>query len=280
MKKIESAAEMSEMSAKLRAERKTIALVSTMGSLHAGQAALIRAAAAKADVVVVAIFVNPLQFSPNEAIAKYPRSLPEDLRLCEEAGAHVVFVPRDEEILPRGYSTFVSEEILAKPLCGLSRPGHFRGFATMIVKLFNLAHPNYAFFGQKTAQRAAVARKVSEDLAFGVEVVFVPTVRDSDGLAAGSHNGGLTPNQRQGALALSKALDRAREMVRGGVRNPDRLIAEATHILAQHRPVRMIYVSVVDSRTMEAVREVVPGSTLLAIAAWINEVRFIDNAPL
>lgn len=280
MKKIESAAEMSALSAKLRREGRTIALVSTMGALHAGQEALIRAAAARADVVVVSIFVNPLQFSPNEAIGRYPRSLPADLRLCELAGAHVVFAPPDGEMLPRGYSTFVAEEAIARPLCGLSRPGHFRGFATVAAKLFNLARPNYAFFGQKTAQRAAVARKVSEDLAFGVEIVVVPTVREPDGLAAGSHNAGLTPNQRQGALALVRALERAGEMVRAGVRNPDRLIAEATHILAQHRPVRVIYVSVVDSGTMEAVREVVPGRTLLAIAAWINEVRFIDNAPL
>jgi len=280
MKKIESAKEMGELSAKLRAEGRTIALVSTMGALHAGQEALIRAAAARADVVVVAIFVNPLQFSPNEAVANYPRSFPEDLRLCEAAGAHVVFAPPAEEILPRGFSTFVTEETLARPLCGLSRPGHFRGVATLTAKLFNLARPNYAFYGQKTAQRAAVARKVSEDLAFGVEIVVVPTVRDPDGLAAGSHNGGLTPSQRQGALALNQALSRARGMVEAGVRNPDRLIAEATHILAQHRPVRVIYVSVVDSRTMEAAREVVPGRTLIAISAWINEVRFIDNAPL
>jgi pantoate--beta-alanine ligase len=280
MKKIESASEMSELSAKLRGEGKTIALVSTMGALHAGQDALIRAAAAKADVVVVAIFVNPLQFSPNEAIANYPRSFQEDLRLCESAGAHVVFAPQAGEILPRGFSTFVTEETISKPLCGLSRPGHFRGVATLMAKLFNLTRPHYAFFGQKTAQRAAVARKVSEDLAFGVEIVIVPTVRDPDGLAAGSRNGGLTPNQRHGALALSQALARAAEMVHSGVRNPDRLIAEATHILSQHRPVRVIYVAVVDSRTMEAVREVTPGRTLLAIAAWINEVRFIDNAPL
>jgi pantoate--beta-alanine ligase len=280
MKKIESASEMSALAAQIRAEGKTIALVPTMGALHAGQEGLIRAAAAKADRVIVAIFVNPLQFGPNEAIANYPRSFPEDVALCKAAGAHIVFAPPTEEIFPRGYSTFVTEEILAKPLCGPSRPAHFRGVATLMAKLFNLTRPHYAFFGQKTAQRAAVVRKISEDLAFGVEIVVVPTVRESDGLAAGVRNSGLTGNQRQGALAFSQALKRVREMVDGGVRNPDRLIAEATHILAQHRSVRVIYVSVVDSRSMEAVREVTPGATLLAIAAWINEVRFIDNAPL
>jgi pantoate--beta-alanine ligase len=280
MKVIETALEMSARSAQVRAGGKTIALVSTMGALHAGKTGLIRAAAAKADVVIVAIFVNPLQFGPSEAIANYPRSLPEDIALCEEAGAHIVFTPSEGEIFPTGYSTFVTEDILAKPLCGGSRPAHFRGVATLMVKLFNLTRPNYVFFGQKTAQRAAVVRKVSDDLAFGVEVVVVPTVREPDGLAAGVRNAALTGNQRQGALSFSQALLRAREMVEGGVRSPDRLIAEVTHILSQHRSVRVIYVSIVDSRTMEAVREVAPGKTILAIAAWINEARFIDNAIL
>jgi pantoate--beta-alanine ligase len=280
MKKIESASEMSAQSAQLRAEGKTIALVPTMGALHAGKASLIRAAAAKADVVIVVIFVNPFQFGPNESIAGYPRGLQEDENLCREAGAHIVFAPPVEEVFPPGYSTFVTEDLLAKPLCGGSRPTHFRGVATLITKLFNLTRPHYVFFGQKTAQRAAVVRKVSEDLAFGVEVVVVPTVREADGLAVGVRNTGLTGNQRQGALAFSQALKRAKEMVDGGVRSPDRLIAEVTHILSEHRSVRVIYVSIVDRGTMEAVRDVAPGETLLAIAAWINEVRFIDNAIL
>jgi pantoate--beta-alanine ligase len=280
MKIIESASEMSARSAQLRAEGKTIALVPTMGAFHAGKTGLVRAAAARADVVIVVIFVNPLQFGPSEAIGNYPRSLGEDISLCDEAGAHLVFAPPVEEIFPVGYSTFVTEEILAKPLCGASRPAHFRGVATLMVKLFNLTHPHFVFFGQKTAQRAAVVRKVSDDLAFGVEVVVVPTVREPDGLAAGMRNSELTGNQRQGALAFSQALKRAKEMVDGGVRSPDRLIAEVTHILSQHRSVRVIYVSIIDSRTMESVREVVAGKTTLAIAAWINEARFIDNAIL
>jgi pantoate--beta-alanine ligase len=280
MKIIASASEMSTLSAQLRAEGRTIALVPTMGALHTGKTGLIRAAAERADVVIVVIFVNPFQFGPSESIASYPRSLHEDEALCEQAGAHIVFAPPVEEVFPTGYSTFVTEDVLAKPLCGGSRPTHFRGVATLMVKLFNLTRPNLVFFGQKTAQRAAVVRKVAEDLAFGVEVVVVPTVREHDGLAAGVRNSGLTGNQRQGALAFSQALRRAKEMADSGVRSPDRLIAEVTHILSQHRSVRVIYVSIVDRQSMEAVREVVPGETLLAIAAWINEVRFIDNAIL
>jgi pantoate--beta-alanine ligase len=280
LKKIESIAEMAELAAELRAAGKTIGLVSTMGALHAGQEALIRVAAAKADAVIVSIFVNPLQFGPSEVIANYPRSLADDLKLCKAAGAFCVFAPTEEEMLPRGYSTFVSEEILSKPLCGASRTGYFRGVLTLTAKLFTVIRPHYAFFGQKTAQRAAVVRKMAEDLGFGVEIVIVPTAREPDGLAAGVRNSAFTTNQRQEALALSRALQRVKEMVATGVRNPDRLIAEATHVLGEYRRVRVIYVAIADRRTMEPVREVVPGETMLAIAAWVDEVRLIDNAIL
>ena len=280
MKKIETVAEMRQLSAGWRAAGQTIALVPTMGALHAGQEALIRAATEKADVVVVSIFVNPLAFGPNEFIANYPRSFEEDLKLCESCGVDVVFSPSKEEILPKGYSTQVVEEVISKLLCGASRPTHFRGVTTMMGKLFNIVHPHFAYFGQKTAQRAAVMRKMAGDLLFDVEIVVVPTVREPDGLAVGVRNREMTTTQHQEALALSKALKRAQEMVAAGVRSPDRLIAEATHILSDHRRVRIIYITIVDPRTMEAVREVIPGKCLLALAAWVDEIRLIDNTPL
>ena len=280
MKKIESISEMVAAAAEWRAAGKKIGLVSTMGALHAGQEALIKAAKPKSGVVVVSIFVNPLQFGPNELVAKYPRSLEADLQLCEAAGADAVFVPPEDQMLPRGFSTQVTEEILSKPLDGQSRPAYFRGVTTITAKLFALIRPHYAFYGQKTAQRAAVVRKMSDDLGLGVEIVLVPTAREPDGLAAGVRNRDLTASQRQEALAIHKALEKAREMVAAGVRSPDRLIAEATHVLGQHRRVRVIYVSVADVRTMEPVRDVVPGQTMLAIAAWVDEVRLIDNAVL
>jgi pantoate--beta-alanine ligase len=149
-----------------------------------------------------------------------------------------------------------------------------------MTKLFNIMRPNFVFFGQKTAQRAAVVRRMADELSFGVEVILVPTVRDADGLAWGVRNRDFTASQRQEALALSKALKRAKEMADGGVRSPDRLIAEATHILGQHRRVRVIYVAIVDGLTMETMREVVPGKSMLAISAWIDEVRLIDNVVL
>ena len=280
MQKIESVSEMRSLTGDLKAQGKTIALVATQGALHAGQEVLIRAAVQTAQVVVVSIFVNPLQFGPNEVIANYPRSLAQDVELCERCGAHIVFAPAAEDIYPRGYSTYVSEDHTGKSLDGVSRPNHFRGVATLMAKLFNIVRPTHAIFGQKTAQRAAVVRKMAADLCFKVEFVMVPTAREADGLAAGVHNRHFTPSQRGEALALSKALFKAKEMFDSGVRNPDRLIAEATHILSQHRRVRIIYISIVNCLTMEAAREIDPGKTMLAIAAWVDEVRMVDNVVL
>ena len=184
MLKIESVSEMRTYAAQVRAAGKTLALVPTQGALHGGQEALVRAAVQRADIVVVSIFVNALQFPPNEIVARYPRSLEADLEVCERSGAHVAFVPAQEEIYPRGFSTHVIEDHVAKPLDGVSRPTHFRGVTTLMAKLFNIVHPTCAFFGQKTAQRAAVVKKMAADLGFAVEIVVVPTVRDPDGLAA------------------------------------------------------------------------------------------------
>lgn len=280
MKIVLSVAEMRSLAAQLKAEGKTIALVTTQGALHGGQEALIRAAAQKADVVVVTIFVNALQFPPNEITANYPRSLGEDMELCERCGAQVAFTPPAEEIYPKGFSSYVSEETISRLLCGPSRPTHFRGVTTLVAKLFNIVRPDYAFFGQKAVQRAAVVRKMAEDLGFAVEIVVVPTVREPDGLAAGVRNRDFTPTMRQEAQGIRAALTRAKEMAAAGVKSTDRLIAEATHILSQRRRLRIIYIAVVDATTMEAMREVVPGRSMLAIAAWVDEVRVIDNAVL
>lgn len=280
MQKIHSVSEMRSLAAQFHAQGKTVALVPTQGALHGGQEALIKAAAEAAQVVIVSIFVNPLQFGPNEVIANYPRSLEADVALCEQSGAHVVFAPTAEDMYPKGYGTYVTEDYNGKTLDGVSRPNHFRGVATLMAKLFNIVRPTQAFFGQKTAQRAAVVRKIAVDLCFAVEIVVVPTVREADGLAAGVRNREFTPSQRQESLALSKALKKAKEMFDSGVRNPDRLIAEATHILSQHRRVRIIYISIVNCLSMEPARDLTPGQTMLALAAWVDEVRMIDNVVL
>ncbi len=277
MQKIESVPDMRLRAAHLKQAGKTVALVPTMGALHAGHAALIGMAKASAEVVVVSVFVNPLAFGPSENFAGYPRSPDADSKLCEELKVDVLFAPSAEEMFPRGHSTTVNEDTVSRALCGPSRPTHFRGVTTAVTKLLNVVRPDAMVMGQKDAQRVAVVRKMVADLHLGVEVVVVPTVRESDGLVVDVRNRDLTATQRQEALSIYVALQRAREMVAQGVRSTDRVIAEATHILGERRRVRVIYVSMVDPLTMETVREIVPGRTLLAIAVWVDEIRLIDN---
>jgi len=277
MQIIESISEMRTHLAAIRSSSKTVALVPTMGYLHQGHLSLIEAAKPKTGHVVVSIFVNPTQFAPNEDLAAYPRDRERDLSLCRDAGVDAVFIPSAEEMYPPGYSTYLVEETVSKGMCGVSRPHHFRGVTTVVGKLFNIVRPDVAVFGQKDAQQAAVILKMNHDFHFGVEIVIAPTVREEDGLAMSSRNKYLSPNQRGEALVISQALRKAKEMVDNGVRNTDRLVAEVTHLLATKRRVRIIYVCTVDRDTMEPVREVVPGRTLLAVAVWLDEVRLIDN---
>ena len=268
---------MQALAYELRSKGQLIGLVPTMGALHEGHLSLVRLAAERADAVVVTIFVNPTQFAPNEDFNKYPREPEADAAKCEAAGADYIFLPPNEEIYPKGYSTFITEEHVAKPLEGVSRPTHFRGVTTVVAKLFNICRPDLAVFGQKDAQQVAVIKKMVADLNFPVDVLVGPTLREADGLAMSSRNRYLTPTQRQEAIAISQALFKARDMVAAGERRSDRLVAEATHILSQQRRIRVIYVSLVDRATMEPVREVVPERAVLTIAVWVEQTRLIDN---
>jgi pantoate--beta-alanine ligase len=277
MQVIASIFDMQSTAEDLRSKDRLIGLVPTMGALHEGHLSLIRLAKERADTIIVSIFVNPAQFGANEDFASYHRDLPRDVELCEKAGADLVFAPTAEEIYPKGYSTYVTEESISKTLCGISRPSHFRGVTTIVAKLFNIIRPDLAVFGQKDAQQVAVIKKMVNDLHFCVDIVVAPTVREPDGLAMSSRNRNLTATQRTEALAILEALHKAKEMVDGGVYNADRLIAEATHHMGERRRVRVIYTSIVDRGTMEAVREVLPGKAMMAIAAWVDEVRLIDN---
>jgi len=277
MQIITSVSEMQAFASGLHAQGKTIGLVPTMGALHAGHVSLVTAAVGRADCVVVSIFVNPTQFSPNEDFNKYPRELEADVAKCEAAGAQVVFAPPADQIYSKGFSTFVSEDSLARSLEGVSRPTHFRGVTTVVAKLFNICRPHVAVFGQKDAQQVAVIKKMVADLNFAIEIVVAPTLREPDGLALSSRNRYLSTTQRLEALAISRALLKAREMVAGGERRSDRLVAEATHILGQHRRIRVIYVSLVDADSMEPLREVKPGRSIMVIAVWMEDVRLIDN---
>lgn len=263
-----------------KAEGKRIALIPTSGSIHPGHQSLIREARLHADVVVVSLFANPLQFAANENFANYPKTGDADIAACEAAGADAVFTPAVEEIYPKGYSTYVSEDAVAKPLCGVSRPNHFRGVITVMVKLINIMQPNLIVLGQKDAQQVSVIRKMLTDLNFNVDLRVAPITRDADGLACNVRNRELTTLQRQETTAIHRALLRAKEMVDSGVRSVDRVIAEVTHILRQQRRVRVIYIAIVDPDTMEPLREIAPGSSLLTMAAWIDEIRLTDNIQL
>ena len=268
---------MSALARDLRSQGKTLALVPTMGALHEGHLDLVRLAASRADIVIVSIFVNPTQFGPNEDYGRYPRDLAGDIAKCEAAGASVAFIPTKDALYPPGFSSYVTEETVAEPLEGVSRPVFFRGVTTIVTKLFNITQPDLAVFGQKDAQQVAVIRKVVADLNLPVEILTAPTTRDTDGLALSSRNQYLTTAQRTAALAVPQTLTTIKGMVKRGERRAERLVAEATHLLGEQRLIRVIYVALVDRDTMKPEREVRPGQSLMAIAVWADQTRLIDN---
>jgi pantoate--beta-alanine ligase len=257
----------------------TIGLVPTMGALHAGHASLIRAAKASVGFVAVGIFVNPTQFGPNEDFARYPRSFDADCALAEAEGADVVFAPLVEEIYPAGAATFVEVAGLSERLDGASRPGHFRGVATVVAKLMIAAEPDLAFFGQKDAAQVAVLRRMVADLRLATEIVVCPIVREADGLALSSRNIYLSAEERVRALTLSCAVREAEALFASGERRADKFVEAAHETLAAAAEIRVDYIALVDWATLEPVEIAGPGS-LFAVAAWVGRTRLIDNAIL
>jgi len=280
MQVIESVNEMQSHAIGLRSGGSLIALVPTMGCLHEGHLKLIDIAREKGDKVIVSIFVNPAQFGANEDYGRYPRELESDLEKCRERGVDIVFHPSVEEMYPDGYSTYVEEERYSAGLCGVSRPHHFKGVATVCLKLFNLTRPDIAVFGQKDAQQCAVIKKMAADLNLPTEIVVGPTARDPDGLAISSRNTYLNPNQRTEAASIYNALKVGKSLVDKGTRNVDRVVAEITHHLSLHRRVRVLYVTIVDRETMQPARDIEPGRHIACVAAWVDETRLIDNIAL
>lgn len=255
----------------------TIGLVPTMGALHAGHSSLIRAARASCTHVAVSIFVNPTQFGPNEDYSRYPRTFEADCALAEAVGASVVFAPTVEELYPAGASTFVEVEGLSERLDGKSRPGHFRGVATVVAKLLIAAEPDRAFFGQKDAAQVAVLRRMVEDLRLPTEIVVCPIVREADGLALSSRNIFLNTIERVQGLTLSLAVSRVETLVLSGERRASALIAAAREIFNAEPSIRVDYIELVNWATLEPVQTASPGS-LFAVAAWVGATRLIDNA--
>lgn len=260
-----------------RAAGKPVILVPTMGALHAGHAALVKAAraqAGKTGTVIVSIFVNPTQFGPGEDFAKYPRALEADLELCSAHGADAVFTPSAGEIYPPGSSTVVEETALSHGLCGASRPGHFRGVCTVVAKLFGIIRPEAAVFGEKDYQQLAVIRRMARDLFLGIEIVGQPTVREADGLAMSSRNRYLDADERRRAARFALALREA-----AGKTLPDEIVATATALITKGTGREPEYVSLVDAETLEPLTAL-DRPAVLAAAVRIGETRLIDNVRL
>ena len=265
---------------KLRREAKTVGFVPTMGALHEGHLTLVREARQMCDIVIVSIFVNPTQFNDKSDLERYPRDLTADAALLAEYEVDYIFAPEHHEIYPEEFSTFVNVEGLTDALEGSSRPGHFRGVATIITILFNTVRPDLAFFGQKDAQQVAVIKRLTNDLGFETEIIVVPTVREASGLAMSSRNELLSPEQRQKASIIIEALREAKIAFKKGERNASSLAQIVTSRIGTEPMARLDYVAIVDRDTLQPVEKIGDDETLIVTAVYFDGVRLIDNVLL
>ena len=268
--------EMSTRAEIWRRAGRRIAFVPTMGYLHRGHVKLLEEARTRGDVLVLSIFVNPTQFGPTEDLTRYPRDLEGDLAKAAGAGTDVVYLPEAVDMYPPGYQTYVDVTELAQGLCGDRRPGHFRGVATVVAKLFAVVKPHVAIFGEKDYQQLQVIRRMTLDLDLGIKIVGIPTVREPDGLAMSSRNSYLSPDERARAACLHRALEATREAVRGGERDVAALCAGATGIIDAGGPNRIDYVEIRDASTLEPLARV-EGPAVMALAVFFGGTRLIDN---
>jgi pantoate--beta-alanine ligase len=279
IKVVKGVAEMRRFSHEARKRGARIALVPTMGALHEGHFALVRAARKKADAVVVSIFVNPLQFGPREDLSNYPRDLAGDVAKLRELGVAAVFTPEASEIYPPGHRTHVEVEDLSNRLCGRARPTHFRGVTTVLAKLFAIVQPHQAWFGQKDYQQLLIVRKMVRDLNFEVEIHDVPTVREADGLALSSRNAYLTPEQRPAALTLQQALHVAARIMAKGERSAAKIVSNMREVIRAQSGTEIEYISICHPETLHEL-DTVEVRTLVALAVRVGRARLIDNALL
>ena len=270
---------MNETCVAARAQGRIVGFVPTMGALHAGHLSLVRRVKAQADLVVVSIFVNPTQFNSKEDLASYPRNLPVDADVLAREGVDFLFAPEPEELYPAGAATFVEVAGLSDKLEGKSRPGHFRGVATVVTKLFAIVEPHIAAFGQKDAQQALVIKTLVRDLMLSVEVLVLPTKREEDGLAMSSRNARLTRDQRRAAAAIPRALEAAQSALSAGERDAGKILAAAREVLEEETILRIDYLELVDTERLDPVSKA-HGEMLLAVAVVAGTTRLIDNIAL
>jgi pantoate--beta-alanine ligase len=276
MEIIEKIKEMSTRSDALRQEGKRIGFVPTMGALHEGHLSLLKLAEENSDAVVASVFVNPKQFGPDEDYSRYPRDLENDKKYLKKAKCDILFSPDVTEMYLPGFQSFVHVEELTDVLCGVFRPGHFRGVTTIVTKLFHIVKPHVAFFGQKDAQQAIIIQKMVKDLDFNIEIEIAPTVRESDGLAMSTRNEYLSKEERKKAVLLFQSLGNARDAILRGEREARHVIQMVRERILKNGGVRIDYVEIVDINTLQPVNPL-QGNVLVALAVWIGKTRLIDN---
>ena len=274
---IHSIDEMQSLSEKLRKEGGKIGFVPTMGYLHEGHLSLVNLLKEQTDTVILSIFVNPIQFGKGEDLDKYPRDLDGDMKLCQERGVDIVFIPKGVEMYRKGHSTLIQEEIVSQGLCGKTRSSHFQGVTTICAKLFNICQPHTVALGQKDAQQVVVLKRMIEDLNFPIEVVVGDIFRENDGLAMSSRNSYLTSEQRSDALFINRSLRAGQELVGQGVLNSDSITQAVISTLRQAQSIRLDYVEIVDRNTLEPMDEIISNQSMIVLAVWIDKVRLIDN---
>ena len=277
MKIIKKIAEMQKIANDLRQQGKSIGFVPTMGYLHEGHLSLMKCARKENDVVVISIFVNPIQFAPGEDYERYPRDEEGDIRKAKEAGVDIVFIPDVKDMYSDNYSTYVEEKVLSAGLCGARRPGHFKGVTTIVAKLFNIVKPHRAYFGKKDYQQLRVIERMARDLNFDIEIIGCPIVREPDGLAMSSRNVYLNQEERKSALCLYKSLLLAQNMIKKGEKKPAIIKKVMEEFILKHPHVKKIdYIEIVDRYTLQPVDKLT-GNELIALAVFVGPARLIDN---
>jgi pantoate--beta-alanine ligase len=269
-------AEVKSATRKEKAEGRRVGLVPTMGFLHEGHLSLVRESVRRTDYTVVSLFVNPTQFGPHEDFKEYPRDLDRDKEALERLGVNLLFAPYEKEMYPKGYKTFVEVTDLQDKLCGRSRPGHFRGVCTVVLKLLEIVDPDEAFFGQKDAQQALILKKMARDLNLDVDISVLPIVRDEDGLALSSRNIYLKGKQRKAALCLVKSLREAEELLEAGERGAAAILRKMKQVIDSEPLAKIDYIEIVDLANLEPLDKI-EKEALIALAVFIGNVRLIDN---
>jgi len=276
MRTIKTIKEMKGIVKDLKKKGKTIGFVPTMGYLHEGHLSLIRESVKRSDKTVVSVFVNPTQFSPGEDYDRYPRDIERDRKLLEIEKVDYLFYPSVEEMYPEGYKTYVETVDLQDKLCGRSRPGHFRGVCTVVLKLFNIVQPDIAFFGQKDAQQAIIIKRMVKDLNLDIKIEVMPIIREEDGLAMSSRNTYLNPEERKQATVLYRSLQLAEELIEKGERNSELIISKMRELIEAEPSARIDYVEIVDLEELNPIKEI-KDKALIALAVYIGNTRLIDN---